>query len=122
MKHKILISFLFITLFFSIFFTSNVFADSSLVSQVLNEMDTAKVGVTLDNDLTKIIRTIYAFIQVTVVGVSLVYFTWHSTRFFSNDKQVRARAKENLPYRVGALLLILAIDGLISIIVKYLAP
>lgn len=122
MRKKIIISFLFIMMIFSIFVTSDVLAMDSLTQQVLNEMDTTKVGITMDGTFTTVVRTLYALIQITVVGGSLIYFTWHSAKFFSSDIQERTKAKEKLPYRVGALLVILGIDGLIAIVFKYFTP
>ena len=122
MKKKFLISLLLIILIFGMLIVSNALATDSIVGDVLEEMDTAKVGITQESDFTKIVRTVYAMIQITVIGGTLIYFTWHSMQFFSASAEVRTRAKQALPYRVGALLVILGIDGLIAIIANYLVP
>lgn len=122
MRKKFLISFLFIIMIFVLFVTSNVLATDPLINQVLVEMDTSKVGITQENTFTKVVRTIFAIIQITVIGGALIYFTWHSRQFFSSDPNERKKAKDALPYRVLILMVILGIDGLIAVLTEYLTP
>lgn len=120
MKRKFLLS-LVLIIILGFFCASNVFAEiDPFMNTVLTEMDTSKVGITGDTTFTKFVRTIYAIVQMVVIGGSIGYFTWHSKQFFSSDMSVRSKAKEMLPYRVLALTLIIAVDGIVTIIAKYL--
>lgn len=122
MKRKVLISFLLVMLFFGCIVKYNAFAIDELMNSVLTQMDTSQVGITEENRVTKVVRTIYAIVNITVIGGCLIYLTAHSTKFFSGDPNERKKAKEALPYRVFAIMVILGIDGLISILVKYFTP
>ncbi len=122
MKKKILISFVIIFIIFSFIAVNNAFAVDDFMNKVLTQMDTSKVGITTESTFTKVIRTIYAIVQIVVIGGAIAYFTWHSTKFFSSDPSERKKAKEALPYRLLALVVILALDGIVTIIAKYLTP
>ena len=120
MKKKFLISILMFFIIFSFLAISESFAtDDPFIEEVLTVMDVKKVGVTVNNDLTKWIRTIYAVIQMGVIAGVLIYMTIHSTKFFSSDRRVRSKAKEDLPYRLIAIVVILGINSFVSVIFKY---
>lgn len=122
MKKKILISLMTILIVFSFFAVTDVFAEDEFMTKVLSQMDNKKVGVTTETELTKLIRTLYAIVEICVIGGAIAYFTWHSIKFFSTDANERKKAKEALPYRVLALVMILGLNGLVTIIVKYFTP
>lgn len=120
MKKKFLISILMFFIIFSFFVISESFAtDDPFIEEVLTVMDVKKVGVTMDNDLTKSVRTIYAVIQMGAIAGVLIDVTIYSTKFFSSDQNVRSKAKEYLPYRLIAIVVILGINSFVSIIFKY---
>lgn len=122
MKKKIVISFVIIFIIFSIIVSNNVFAIDDFMNSVLTQMDSTGAGLTTETQFTKAVRTVYAISQIVVIGGMIGYMTWHSTQFFSNDATVRQRAKEALPWRVLAIVIILALDGIVTIIAKYLTP
>lgn len=122
MRKKIIISCLLIMTFFSLLMINKTFASDDLLVDVLSQMDTLNAGVTQESKMTKLFRTLYAITQITVIGGSIAYFTWHSRSFFSSDPNTRKKAKDALPYRILALVMILAIDGLVAILAKYFLP
>ena len=122
MKKKILISLAIIFIIFSVIVSNQVFAIDDFMNGVLTQMETTKAGITTESTFTKIIRTAYAITQILVIGGAIAYFTWHSMKFFSGDPNERKKAKEALPWRILALVVILALDGIVTIIAKYLTP
>lgn len=119
MKRKFLLS-LILMIMLGFLITNSVFAEiDPFMNTILTEMDTSKVAVTQDTTITKIVRTVYAILQMVVIGSIIGYLTWHSRHFFSSDTAERSRAKERLPYRILAVVIVLGIDGLITIIAKY---
>ena len=120
MKKKVLISFIIIFIIFGIIVSNNVFAMDSFMNDMLTQMQTSRAGVTNSNLRTvKVIRTVYAMVQIFAVGMCIVLMTWHSMQFFSSNPETRKTAKESLPWRLAAIAIILGIGGIISIIAKY---
>ena len=116
MKKKIVISFVIIFSIFSIIVSNNVFAIDDFMNSVLTQMDSTGAGLTTETQFTKAIS------QIIVIGGMIGYMTWHSMQFFANDATTRQKAKEALPWRVLAIVIILALDGIVTIVAKYFTP
>ena len=119
MKKKIFISIIIMFILLSLVCVNNVMAIDAFMNKVLTQMDTQNVTMNPNSTFATVIRTIYAIVQIVVIGGAIAYFTWHSRQFFSSDPNTRKKAKEGLPYRLLALVVILALDGIITIIAKY---
>lgn len=120
MKKKIFIRVILLFIVFSFLIISDVLASSDpFVTEVLLHMQNTNRGATLqNNNLTKLIRTIFAVTQMIAIGGTIIWLTLYSTRFFSSDTQVRGRAKDELPYRLVAAVVILGLNGMVAIIAK----
>ena len=127
MKKKF-VSFFIIFIFLLNFISPNVWAagdiDDPLLEEVLMTMEAHSIdnSKTIPSSIQIIVSTIYAMLQIAVIGGILIWATAYSTRFFSSDAAVRSRAKDTLGVRLLIVLIALGIDGMVTVAYKYFLP